>query len=181
MSSSATKKDRGKPAGKDSPAPEAAGNNASSQPAAAAGVTSPAEKQTEDSHPEMFAVFTCLDGASKSDSESIDNDILQELLEEVKEFLRHETSFSDRKAYKDCPKSSRSSIRELLDQRAEQLGESESKEQKNQEAQSDFEDQIDVFNAADIVFGFFFPPTFDGPTVQKFWGAIKLIVTVRAI
>jgi hypothetical protein len=179
MSPPETKKDRDMPVGNDSPAPEAAVNNASSQSAPAIEVTSPAEKQTEDSHLELSAVFTCLDGVSKSDSESIDRHILQEHLEEVEEFLRRETSFSDRKAYKDCPKSPRSSILKLLDERAEQLGKSESKERTNLGAQSHFEDQIDIFNAVDIVFKFFFPLTFDGSTVEKFWGAMKHIFTVR--
>ncbi|KFG86985.1 putative Mg2+ transporter [Metarhizium anisopliae] len=40
------------------------------------------------------------------------------------------------------------------------------------------EERIDIFNAADDILRLFFPLTFDGPTIHKYWGAVKSLLKI---
>ncbi len=131
---------------------------------------------------DSFSVFTCLDGASKSDTELIDSDVIRDHLEEVDDWLRHMTSFTDVKAYKNGGQSSRSSVRLFLEESCRKLEELEvdlksgGREDYGSEHTEELrrlEAQINTFNMADTVFRLFLPRNFDGPTVGKYWGAIK--------
>ncbi|KAL2021387.1 hypothetical protein VTK56DRAFT_7252 [Thermocarpiscus australiensis] len=147
--------------------------------AGTSGPVPPAVLKTTNGAPtETFAVFTCLIGASEPDPESVNSDMVKEHLDEVHEFLQHSTRFSDRKAYSDCKECTRASVRSSLEEEATTLGSVETSDpETTREAQSDYEQRIDIFNAADLVFRFFLPVNFEAPTVEKFWGAVNGIVT----
>ena len=123
-------------------------------------------------------MFAWLDGASKSDIELINSDVIHDHLEEVDEWLRRMTSFGDAKAYKACRRSSRSSVRLYLQEEGRELEDVKSHRGGYSNVdQLHFEDLIDIFNAADTIFQFFLPVDFEGPTVGKYWGAINSIIT----
>ena len=127
---------------------------------------------------DSFSVFAWIDGASKSDIELINSDVIRDHLEEVDDWLRRMTSFGDAKAYKACSRSSRSSVRLFLQEKGRELEDVKSNRGGNINAdQLYFEDLIDIFNAADTIFRFFLPVDFEGPTVGKYWGAINSIIT----
>jgi hypothetical protein len=96
-------------------------------------------------------------------------------LREIDRFLKHQTGFVEALAYKECPQHTRREVYGLLA--------SEEKEIPNL-TESDvgrqtFEQQVDLVNSAETMFTFFLPPSFEGPTVEKFWGAIYEAVRVR--
>lgn len=42
-----------------------------------------------------------------------------------------------------------------------------------------YEERMDVFNMADMLFQLFFPLTFHGPTTGKYWGALNRLMKAR--
>jgi hypothetical protein len=86
-------------------------------------------------------------------------------------FLTNETKAQDRKAYQSCAEGTRLAALRYLEEQTD-VG------KKKSSLKRDFEDRVDIFNAADIVFRFFLPMESDGPTVGKYWGAIHRLVQV---
>jgi len=41
-----------------------------------------------------------------------------------------------------------------------------------------YEERVDIINAAEVVFAFFLPSDYQGPTAEKFWGAIRFLIEV---
>lgn len=126
-----------------------------------------------------FAIFTCMTGVSTPNSDDSVEDALLEQLVEIRDWLLYMPSFGDAKAYKSCTKDTRASVRRYLEKRAAELSSVESQGRKDQRAQRDFEDRIDIFNAAETIFAFFLSLDFDGPTVRRYWGAVRTIIGVR--
>jgi hypothetical protein len=133
------------------------------KPLAAAGVANKA-----------FHIFECLDGVRSPNTDSIDEAALVELLREVDDYLAYSTSFTDRKEYRDCPEATRVSAYADMEKEGIELAKSKPRAL----VQQNYEDRIDIFNAADLVFSFFLPPSLEAPTVSKFWGAIHRVVQV---
>jgi hypothetical protein len=100
-------------------------------------------------------------------------DGLKEQLAQADRFMQKQTPFSVQKAYENCKDSTRERVHFLLEIEAGQED-----TDRTEEARQYFEDRIDIFNAADIVFRFFFPGDFIAPTVRKFWGAILAMTAV---
>jgi hypothetical protein len=79
----------------------------------------------------------------------------------------------DRRAYRTTAKAQRADVHETLD------SERRSAEPRNSPSeQEDIRKRVSVFNLADIVFDFFFPPDAWVPTTRKFWGAVMALVNV---
>ena len=96
---------------------------------------------------------------------------LKTQLKTADEFMLQKTPFSVKMAYKDCKDSTREEVYNYLKELAADF--------ENDEADKhSYEERIDVFNAADLLFQLFLPPTFNGPTVGRFWGAIARLVKV---
>ncbi len=147
-------------------------------------VETPAENNVPQAAPptaylqtDSFFVFAWLDGASRSDIELVNSEVIRDHLEEVDDWLRRMTSFGDAKAYKACRRSSRSLVRHCLKDEGRELQDVKFHRGGYGNAdQNHFENLIDIFNAADTIFQFFLPVDFEGPTVGKYWGAINDII-----
>ncbi|RYP33654.1 hypothetical protein DL767_004649 [Monosporascus sp. MG133] len=136
-------------------------------------------QSTVKAQPGAFSIFSCLNGVSKSDTECVDRELINDHLEEVDDWLRHMTSFGDVKAYKNCGRTSRSSIRHFLEEKGRELENSDPESREAKAEQRRFEEKIDIFNAADSIFQFFLPGDFEGRTVGKYWGAIESLIVEK--
>lgn len=125
-----------------------------------------------------FAVFTCLDGVSALDSSNVKT--INEQFDKVDAYLQSETAFWDRWAYSDCKPASRLSVHEFLEVEGKKLV-NQTKNQPTRERQSDYEKRVSLFNSANTIFQFFFPPDAEAPTVAKFWGAIQALFQVTML
>ncbi|KAH8905061.1 hypothetical protein BR93DRAFT_945996 [Coniochaeta sp. PMI_546] len=125
------------------------------------------------SNPEddKFHVFSWLESftASGQPSSQEQAESLRMQLQEIEDFLSNETNRLDRQAYKNCPEATHLTALTYLEEQAATV-------KRNSHLKRDFEDRVDVLNAAEIVFRFFLPLESEGPTVRKFWGAIHRIV-----
>lgn len=116
-------------------------------------------------------IFSYLDDVMVSGSDAINEIVLGNHLLEIEHFILHQTPLSDRKAYSNCPESSRTSVHAILETEGEEPS-------KSSDSQRAYEDCVDIFNAADSIFGFFFQPRAEVATVNKYWGALKVFVAV---
>ncbi|KAL3306236.1 mg2+ transporter [Colletotrichum asianum] len=123
---------------------------------------------------ERFHVFSWADAHTSSPVEGPNFIVLQKQLSEVEDFLTAETNGPDRRAYLDSEASGRDEVFAYLEQQGAAIQELKNKPWKKQ----DYEDRVDIFNAADTLFRFFLPPLFDGPTTERFWGAVMNLVWV---
>ncbi|KAJ0319397.1 hypothetical protein Brms1b_003825 [Colletotrichum noveboracense] len=123
---------------------------------------------------ERFHVFSWADAHISSPVEGPNFIVLQKQLSEVEDFLTAETNGPDRRAYLDSEASGRDEVYAYLEQQGAAIQELKNKPWKKQ----DYEDRVDIFNAADTLFRFFLPPLFDGPTTERFWGAVMNLVWV---
>ncbi|KAK3307749.1 uncharacterized protein B0T15DRAFT_522460 [Chaetomium strumarium] len=120
------------------------------------------------------SIFSCLPGVTHPDYAHIDEEALDDHLREVEDYLLCRTPFSDRRTYAACPEATRGAIYSDLEQGGIELSKLDDVPSKEQWR---YETQLDIFNAADIVFKFFFPPDVEMPTIRKFWGALDIIIT----
>lgn len=120
-----------------------------------------------------FSVFTWLKierGASKTAAAQVE-------LKGIDEFLRGRTRAKDRRAYTECSETTYDEVRLMLQHLVVDRKLSEMKE--GSALRMAVEDRIDIFNAAVIIFRYFLPLQFSGPTVKKFWGGLKVLLDVR--
>lgn len=122
---------------------------------------------------ESVSIFAFLEGVPQP--AGVDRSVLNEHLREVEDFLLNQTNFTDRKAYRGCNPSSRKSVHEILQKRGSILSQSSDSSGRDQ---MDYEEDVEIFNTADIIFRFFFPADAVVATVAKFWGAVKLLIEV---
>ncbi|KAJ5010530.1 hypothetical protein K4K57_007044 [Colletotrichum sp. SAR 10_99] len=123
---------------------------------------------------ERFHVFSWADAHTSSPVEGPNFIVLQKQLSEVEDFLTAETNGPDRRAYLDSEASGRDEVYAYLEQQGAAIQELKNNPWKKQ----DYEDRVDIFNAADTLFRLFLPPLFDGPTTERFWGAVMSLVWV---
>lgn len=126
--------------------------------------------------PSFISIFSYLDGVPNITG--IDESVLNEHLLEVEDFLLNQTNFTDRKAYRQCSASSRVDVHGMLEKRGFDLGQSSKSSTKDQLS---YESDVEIFNFADAIFRFFFPPHVQVATVAKFWGAVKWLVDVSVM
>ncbi|KAF4448955.1 hypothetical protein FALBO_16728 [Fusarium albosuccineum] len=96
---------------------------------------------------------------------------LKTQLAAAEKFLTVETTYSNRKAYKCCEVSTRTECYAYLTSLADRVEEDGSDKMRRT-----YEEKIDIFNAADIMYAFFLPMEFEGPMSGKFWGAVRKMI-----
>ncbi|KAF9879715.1 hypothetical protein CkaCkLH20_02526 [Colletotrichum karsti] len=121
---------------------------------------------------DKFHVFSWADGHAPSPVDGPNFILLQSQLSEVEDFLTTETNGPDRRAYLDSEVSSRDAVYAYLERQGAAIQELKNKPLKKQL----YEERVDIFNAADTLLRFFLPPLFDGPTTERFWGAVMNLV-----
>ncbi|PCD45437.1 hypothetical protein AU210_000871 [Fusarium oxysporum f. sp. radicis-cucumerinum] len=102
--------------------------------------------------------------------------LLEAQLDAAETFLTCDTTYTDRKAYKTCKEATRKECYDYLVELSGRIEEVESDSLRRA-----YEEKVDVFNAADIVYSFFLPTNFQGPMVGKFWGAVRSITEVTML
>lgn len=128
---------------------------------------------------EKFHVFTWIETVQVQAGTSAANvklDALTQQLQEVENFLITSTKFSDKRAYEGVREEKRVSSCQYLEKVGLRM--ENKKGQPRPLRRKQYEERIDIFNAADIIFRFFLPLGYDGPTVKKFWGAVRILVQV---
>lgn len=111
------------------------------------------------------------DDDNDDDDDAWDN--LKVQLQEADNFLTHQTAFTDRKTFKACEGSSRSEVYTMLANMATQVDENGADEMRRL-----YEERIDVYNAASILYDLFLPKDLKDPTSKKYWGAVKEMARV---
>ncbi|KJK78621.1 hypothetical protein H634G_05996 [Metarhizium anisopliae BRIP 53293] len=98
---------------------------------------------------------------------------LNEQLGLAEKFLTGQASYADQRAYKSCGDATRDSVHDYLVKQSTQV-----EEKASDNIRLMHEERIDIFNAADDILRLFFPLTFDGPTIHKYWGAVKSLLKI---
>ncbi|KAF4963227.1 hypothetical protein FZEAL_10947, partial [Fusarium zealandicum] len=91
---------------------------------------------------------------------------LEAQLSAAESFLTAETTYSNRKAYKICQTSTRSECYGYLAGLADQV-----EDKAADDVRRAYDEKVDIFNAADVIYTFFLPMDFADPMSSKFWGA----------
>ncbi|KAK6948222.1 hypothetical protein Daesc_009986 [Daldinia eschscholtzii] len=124
-----------------------------------------------------FHVFSWLEMDENEDNDGVpDIEALTKSLQEMEDYLLKSTSMRDRNAYRNCKLSSQGYIYAYLKSQGLRIENLEEKGwQKN-----DYEQKVDLYNAADIVFSFFLPQYLgiDKPTIGRFWGAVDSLIQI---
>ncbi|KAI9171608.1 hypothetical protein HJFPF1_01094 [Paramyrothecium foliicola] len=90
-------------------------------------------------------------------------------LDSADKYLSGDVYSSLRSAYRKCSQASRQTV---YDELAEAI-----KQQQDDNRRRQLNILVDMFNAADDLFQLFFPASFEGPTIGKFWGAIQAMIS----
>lgn len=101
----------------------------------------------------------------------INETLLHDDLQEINDFLLQKTNINERFAYKASPRHTRKQFYDIL-------FEVESKIQTDQSLQATYELQVELANAAEVLFRFFLSPQDLGPTTEEFWGPLYEIIVV---
>lgn len=101
--------------------------------------------------------------------------LLEEDLGEIDQFLTRQTSLTDRLSYRACPRVSRMEVYNMLAKHRARITGATGKDHKFREI---YEKEVEVVNAAELLFRFFLPSCFEGPTVGKYWGALDRLLKV---
>jgi hypothetical protein len=123
--------------------------------------------------PEYLHVFTLLPKSAESSSDTVLKG-LHEQLSAAEKFLTEQTSYSAQRGYKTCGLMAREGVNDYLSSLAARID-----EKTNDTVRRSYDERIDVFNMADMLFQLFFPLSFHGPTTGKYWGALNKLVKVR--
>lgn len=114
----------------------------------------------------------------KTDSGGLQRPVEQLLeadLGEIDRFLTRRTSLTDRLSYRACPRVSRQEVYDMLTRHRTNITDATGKDHKLRET---YEKEVEVVNAAELLFRFFLPSCFEGPTVEKYWGALDRLLKV---
>ncbi|KAI1880901.1 hypothetical protein JX265_001141 [Neoarthrinium moseri] len=126
----------------------------------------------------QFHVFTWMDCGRSATGLSTDShrELMMKQLKDMNEYLLRSTSNGERGAYKCCKTSSREQVHAYL---VGQDHDVDANTDEDLEQKQDLDDKIDLYNAADLIFCFFFPTWFDSkaPTIGKFWSAVESMIT----
>ncbi|ESZ93269.1 hypothetical protein SBOR_6369 [Sclerotinia borealis F-4128] len=112
---------------------------------------------------------TARNSSSSNPIASINENLLQDDLQEIDDYLLQKTNFNERLTYKSSSGHTRRQFYDLL-------VEVESKVQAVQSLRSTYELQVELANAAEVLFGFFLSPQHSNPTTQKYWGPLYDII-----
>lgn len=86
-----------------------------------------------------------------------------------------ETKPTDKIAYRDCPKANRRSLFEYLQQEGLRIEEQSAEDRRRKQQ---YEQRVDILNAADTVFQFYLPIGVYAPTATRYWGAVRALIQV---
>jgi hypothetical protein len=92
----------------------------------------------------------------------------------IENHLLNKTIVGDGHAYSRCAKATRGEVHAALEAERQKLSPGEG----TVEQRKEFEQRVRLFNAANVVFKFFFHSDSRVPTVRKFWGAVQALVKV---
>ncbi|KAI1408911.1 hypothetical protein F5Y13DRAFT_204091 [Hypoxylon sp. FL1857] len=124
-----------------------------------------------------FHVFSWLEATQvETDSVELDVETLNANLQDAEDYLLRSMTMRDRNAYQNCNLSSQRSVHAYLKGKGLRI---EKMDDDSQEKRG-YQNKVDLYNAADIVFSFFMPQSLgeDTPTVGKFWGAVESLVEI---
>lgn len=122
---------------------------------------------------EYLHVLTLFPKSAELSSDAILKD-LYEQLSAAEKFLTEQTSYTAQKGYKKCELMTRDGVSEYLTKLEARV------DKKADDAiRRSYDERIDIFNMADMLFQLFFPLTFQGPTTGKYWGALSQLMKVR--
>ncbi|KAL8341987.1 hypothetical protein RB601_005236 [Gaeumannomyces tritici] len=137
------------------------------------------DKKAEVDLHQSFHVFTWMETVLVSTGTAqpwVDKEALEKQLKEVDDYLCRGTSFTDKKAYTDCEENTRESLFQYLEQQGAEMERLRNASSKKR----GYEERIDIFNAADMVFQFFFPLDIEAPTVKRYWGAVSALIQLSS-
>lgn len=112
-------------------------------------------------------------------SPKFDEASMREDLNEIDNFLQHKLGFQERVLYRECRESSRKEIYAILEARLAHMNDQGIDYDPMQ--RKVYEDQVEVVNKAETMLQVFLPSDYDGPTVGKFWGALRRLFEVSWI
>ncbi|KAI3336240.1 hypothetical protein F4824DRAFT_462651 [Ustulina deusta] len=92
----------------------------------------------------------------------------------IDQFIRRKTRKTDQRAYTECPEATPEEIRAELERLPVEKHLLELDEGSG--LRLALRDRIDAFNAAVVVFTYFLPLQFVGPSIGKVWGSLKLLL-----
>lgn len=98
---------------------------------------------------------------------------LEAQLEAAEKFITAETTYSNRKTYTSCREATKIECYLYLASLADRV-----EAEGSDPVRRAYEEKIDIFNAADVIYSFFLPTEFEGPMSGKFWGAIRIMIEV---
>ncbi|KAI8684106.1 hypothetical protein NCS57_00076100 [Fusarium keratoplasticum] len=101
---------------------------------------------------------------------------LEAQLEAAEKFITAETTYSNRKTYKSCKESTKMECYLYLAGLADRV-----EAQGSDQVRRAYEEKIDIFNAADVIYNFFLPENFEGPMAGKFWGALRTMIELSIL
>lgn len=110
---------------------------------------------------------------------AVDEEDIRSDLKEVDDFLNSKSTVSDCVMYRETPLVSRQEVFDCLIRKKQKL--LDATEKNDQEKLKVMENKATILAAADQVFQFFLPAKFEGPTVEKFWGAIYQLLFVSTL
>ncbi|KAH6668177.1 hypothetical protein B0J14DRAFT_600005 [Halenospora varia] len=112
-------------------------------------------------------------GRRSEDKLTFDEESLKGDLAEIDYFLEHEAGFRDHLMYKKCPQRRRTELYQLA------LNAQMALDEDMPDTRRIYEETVEILNRADIVFQFFLPSRYEGPTTGKFWGALYVSLVSR--
>jgi hypothetical protein len=133
--------------------------------------TASVTSEWQDDNFNVFAWFRS-SAASREASGQGHAEFARAQLQDMDDFLQNEVNRPDRRAYQACPQATRLECLAYLEQHPVPAS-------GNARLRRGFEDRVDVYNAAEMILRFFLPLDATGPTIGKFWGAVRRIVEVR--
>ncbi|KAM0564102.1 hypothetical protein ACHAPJ_000311 [Fusarium lateritium] len=101
---------------------------------------------------------------------------LEAQLDAAERFLTSETTYSDRKAYKFCKTATRKECYDYLAGLADGV-----EDDGSDDVRRAYEEKIDIFNAADVIYTSFLPMDFTCSMADKFWGAVRTIIELSIL
>ncbi|KAL7928096.1 hypothetical protein V8C35DRAFT_318940 [Trichoderma chlorosporum] len=130
------------------------------------------EKRPEQSAAPMeyLHVFTLLSKKAAPSSDSVMQD-LRGQLSAAEKFLTEKTSYTAQRGYKRCELMTRDGVKEQLEKLAAHV-----EEKRIDTARRSYDERLDVFVMAEMLFQLFFPLAFHGPTTGKYWGALSKLM-----
>ncbi|KAI8725082.1 hypothetical protein NCS52_00078400 [Fusarium sp. LHS14.1] len=126
--------------------------------------------------PNMNKFFHVLTLASRGLATMTGSAILEAQLEAAEKFITAETTYSNRKIYASCKQSTKMECYLYLNGLADRV-----EAQGSDQVRRAYEEKIDIFNAADVIYNFFLPADFEGPMAGKFWGAVRTIIELSIL